>query len=532
MIALRPLAAVATCSLALVAAACGGATTGSAPGAAGTAGKGADAFPASTLFFVDANADLESSAWQKVRTVGARFPGYAQVEAKVTKAVGETGKDGLSFATDIQPWAGDEAAFGVLAVTLAGGKPKPQFVAYLASKDDAKATAAITKDGTAKPAGDYKGYATFADADTVIAIGKNAVLVASDTTSLHASVDAREGDASGRLGGSALYSEALGTLPEDNVLVGYADGPKLAQLAGTAFELASSGTEPMMKLPTAQVDKALSQLEALRAIAFSVGADDNGFRFRASTLLDAAKTKQLETVTSSQLTLLDRAPADALLYAGSPGLGDGIGTTINDLTASNPQVAQGIAGVEAMTGLSVANDIVPLLSGELGLYVSGGAPAKGALLLKPKDAAAGAASLTKITAAVAKQGGEKAPTFAPLPAGEGQIATVDGHDLSWLHDGELIAIGFDTAGVAPAGGLGGSDRFRSARDAAKVPDKVAALLYADVQGLVTLAQRTRGDAVPADAVANIRALGGVLAWSTQDGGIGKSELYVQVPSTG
>src|SRR5215210_9353562 len=173
MIALRPLAAVATCGLALVVAACGGAASNAAPGAAGTAGKGAEAFPASTLFFVDANADLNSSAWQKVRAVGARFPGYAELEAKISKALSQT-NGGFSFAQDIQPWAGDEAAFGVLAVTLAGGKPKPQFVAYLASKDDAQAIAAITSQGETTKTGDYKGYGEYTgkDRDVFAAVGK------------------------------------------------------------------------------------------------------------------------------------------------------------------------------------------------------------------------------------------------------------------------------------------------------------------------------------------------------------------------
>ena len=110
------------------------------------------------------------------------------------------------------------------------------------------------------------------------------------------------------------------------MLVGYADGPKLAQLAGTAFEAAAAAGRPKGLPPPAQVDQALSQLEAIRAIAFSAGADDGGFRLHASTLLDQAKAKHLEAARrrrSSQL--LDRAPADALVFAGTPGLGDALG---------------------------------------------------------------------------------------------------------------------------------------------------------------------------------------------------------------
>ena len=485
-----------------------------------------------TLFFVDANADVESSAWQKVRALGAKFPGYPKIEAEIAKAMAEAGEDGFSFAQDIQPWIGDEAAFGVLSITLSGGKPKPQFVAYLASTDDAKAIAAITKKGETTKSGDYKGYGEFTGKgdDVVTAVGKGAVLIASDTTSLHASIDAREGDDAGRLSGNPLYGEALATLPEDNVLVGYADGAKVAQLAGTAIEAAtaSAGSESTKMVPPAQIDQALSQLEAIRAIAFSAGADDGGFRLRASTLLDEEKAKALGGMEAAELKLLDRAPADALVFAGVPGLGDALDKAITNATAANPEVAQGIAGVEAMTGLSVQNDIVPLLSGEVGGYVSGGAPVKGAVLLLPSDAAAGAASLTKITAAISKAGGPEAPTFAPAPSGEGQVAKVDGHDLSWTRDGDLIALGFDTGGVPPGGGLADSDAFRSVSDAAKLPDKVGALLYADIPGLVNLAQRSGGEQVPADALANIQALGGMLAWSTQDDGVAKGEVYLQV----
>jgi hypothetical protein len=41
-----------------------------------------------------------------------------------------------------------------------------------------------------------------------------------------------------------------------------------------------------------------------------------------STLLDQAKTKALKGVGPSEPRPADRAPADALLYAGTPGFGD------------------------------------------------------------------------------------------------------------------------------------------------------------------------------------------------------------------
>jgi hypothetical protein len=528
MHAIRPLAIAATCAAALLVAACGGATSTSAPGAAGTDGKGADAFPASTILFVDANADVNSSAWQKVLTVAKRFPGFPKVQAQVQQELTTT-EHGGSFAQDVQPWLGDEAAVGLLAITLSGGKPKPQYAVFLASKDDAKATVTISKDAT--KGADYRGYATFtasSDPHQQAAVGKGAVLIADGETSLHAAIDAREGSAADRLSGVDRYGEALKTLPDDNVLVGYVDGPKLAQLAGTAFAAASQQAGRTM-IPPAQVDQALTQLEAIRAIAFSAGADDGGFRLHASTLLDAAKAKDLKLPAAAPLQLLDRAPADALVFAGVPGLGQ-LGEALQNLK-SNPQVGQAVSMAEAATGLSLEQDVLPLLSGEVGAYVAGGAPASGAVLLLPKDANAAAASLPRITAAIGKVGGEDAPTFAPLPSGDGQIADVGGgHQVSWLHDGDLIAIGVDTGGKPPAGGLGATDRFKDVAGAAKLPGDVTGLLYADVPGLVDLAQRTSGKQVPAEALANVRALGGVLAWATGDENVAHADLYVQVPA--
>ena len=131
-------------STVLVAAGCGGADKNSVAGAAGTQGQAAKAFPPGTLLFVDANADLSSGAWQKVRALLAKFPSWAKAEQRLTTAMARV-QDGASFDADVKPWLGDEAAIGVLGITLTGGSPKPQLIGYVASKDDAKAAAALRK---------------------------------------------------------------------------------------------------------------------------------------------------------------------------------------------------------------------------------------------------------------------------------------------------------------------------------------------------------------------------------------------------
>lgn len=527
MTSIRTLAVAGTCALALVVAACGGASTsGGAPGAAGTDGKAADAFPLSTLLFVDASADVNSSAWQKLRTVLGRFPGYAQVEQKLVAEM--SGDDDFQYARDIEPWLGDEVAVGVLAITLAKGEPAPQYVVYAESTDDAKAVAALTRDGTTKTTGEDRGYTLLQTEDgDVAAVGHNAVLLAGDSASLKESIDAREGPESDRLTASETFDETLATLPDDNVVVAYLDGPKLAQLADTA--IAAAGSEATRGLPAGQLDQAMKSLDAIRAVGVSLGADEGGVRVHATTMLDGTKDAAKDRVEPGTIDLVDSAPADAVAFAGTIGAGKAVESTYQQL-AAQPEVAQGIAGIEAMTGLNVEQDLLPLLSGEVGLYVGGGAPPSGALLLQPSDPEAAAASMGKITKAIGQlaQGDEDAPQFAPLPSGQGESAKVDGHTVSWVRADDVIALGFDTGGTPPAGGLGSSDAYTSVRDAAKPPDELSALLYLDVAKIVDLAQRASGEQAPADVQANLKALGGFLAWSTTKGDVAESEAYLQV----
>src|SRR4051794_30311522 len=83
--------------LALVVAACGGSTSSGGVGASGTSGEAAAAFPASSLFYADANIDQGSDAWKQAQTLAARFPGWAKVKAQLLQSL-NSGGDGVTFA--------------------------------------------------------------------------------------------------------------------------------------------------------------------------------------------------------------------------------------------------------------------------------------------------------------------------------------------------------------------------------------------------------------------------------------------------
>ena len=246
MHAIRPLAVAATCAVALVVAACGGATSASAPGAAGTDGKGADAFPASTILFVDANADVNSSAWQKVLTVAQALPGLP--EGAGPGAAGDHDDGSRRLVRPGRPAvAGRRGRVRLLSITLAGGKPKPQYAVFLASKDDVEG-------GRDDREGRHRGRRLQ---------GLRDVHLRTATSTMQSPRSARapcwwrtarppstprstraRATAADRLSGVAATARRSKTLPDDNVLVGYVDGAKVAQLAGTAFAAAGAAGRP------------------------------------------------------------------------------------------------------------------------------------------------------------------------------------------------------------------------------------------------------------------------------------------------
>ena len=82
-----PAALAALALVGLVLAGCGGSDKASAvAGAAGTDGRAAQAFPASTVAFADANIDENSDAWKRLLALGARFPSWPKLVAEFNKS--------------------------------------------------------------------------------------------------------------------------------------------------------------------------------------------------------------------------------------------------------------------------------------------------------------------------------------------------------------------------------------------------------------------------------------------------------------
>jgi hypothetical protein len=360
------------------------------------------------------------------------------------------------------------------------------------------------------------------------AIGKGALLVATDDANLRRAIDTREGD-NPALADSQAYKDALAKLPSSNLAVGYVDGSSVSQLVQLAMSQQSmSGvTGPAAD----QIQKLQDQLKALKGIALSIGAEDKGFRFRSVVLYDkdqASKSGLDLNGHAFSPSLLDRVPGDALAYVGFSDLGPRFKQVLDMQGSSNPQVQQQIQAFETQTGLSLQNDILPLLSGEDGFYVApGGLPVNVGVLLHPSDPTQAAATIKKITALV----GRFSPDthISPVASGEGEQATVQGMTVLWRRDGDVLGLGNNqSVGSTQTSKLSDAAAYTSLRDAAGLPDKVAELIYLNIPGAVNLAGSFGQSSSDPDVNANLQHVGGLLIWATSDDSSVTGEAFLQV----
>ncbi len=226
----RALAALAALVLVgIVLAGCGGSSKASAAaGAAGTDGRGAQAFPASTVAFADANIDQKSDAWKRLLTLGERFPSWPKVVAEFDKAANRATDGGPTLA-QLRSWLGGEVAVGVLDVPADGSDPT--VLAFAEVTDKRGLEDALKQEKTVHAAGAHGGFDLFESNEgrAVVAVSDDAALVANSASAVTAAID-RLASPSDRLSDSADFNDTMATLPNDNIVVGYAPGSTLQKL--------------------------------------------------------------------------------------------------------------------------------------------------------------------------------------------------------------------------------------------------------------------------------------------------------------
>jgi hypothetical protein len=509
--------------VAVVLAGCGSSSKASgSAGAAGTDGRGAQAYPATTVAFADANIDESSDAWKRLLAIGARFPSWPKLVAQFDKTANEATDGGPTLA-QVRSWLGSEVAVGVLDVPADGSDPTVLGFAEVSDKGGLEGALKQQKD--VRAAGTHGGFDLFENADqakddsTLLAVSDDTVLVANSKAAVTAAID-RLASSSDRLSDSADFKDTMATLPSDNIVVGFAPGSTLQKLV--AYSQNRGPEAARGALPKAQLDQISSKLAGIRSFGFALNPTDKGMRMRGTTLLNGKDASLPEPFTPD---LLDRVPANSWFAASFGNLDKTIKQSAQQALATNPDAQKQVSGVETALGIKL-DDLYGLLSGDQAIFAGPGVPLSAGLLLHPADAKTGASTLRSLTKLLSSQGIKFTDTA------DGQQAAIQGFVVHWRAVDDVLGIGSDpSVGDAAKDSIVDSDKFKRvlSEDGVDAGSKTLGLAYIDVPSLVNLAGAfgSFDSASDKETLDNLRHIGGVLFWSGRDGDTVTSDVFVE-----
>jgi Protein of unknown function (DUF3352) len=503
----------------IVLAGCGGSSKASAAaGAAGTDGRAAQAFPASTVAFADANIDGKSDAWKRLLALGERFPSWPKLVAEFDKAANRATDGGPTLA-QVRSWLGSEIAVGVLDIPADGSDPTVLGFAEVTDKSGLEG--ALRQEKTVQAAGAHGGFDLFESSKdrAVLAVSDDTALVANSPGAVTAAIDrlASSGD---RLSDSTDFKDTMATLPSDNIVVAYAPGSTLQTLVTLAQRSGPEATRG--QVPEAQLNQISSELAGIRSLGFALNPTDKGLRLRQTTLLNGQDSGLPAPFTPD---LLNRVPANSWFAASFGNLDTTIKQVADQALATNAAAQKRVAQAEALLGIKL-DDLYGLLSGDQAVFAGPGSPLSAGVILHPKDATAGAATLRALTKLLTAQGIKFTDTA------DGQQATIKGFVVRWRAVDDVLGIGTDEAvGDVAKDSILDSDTFKRvlAEDGVDVGSKTLGMAYVDVPGLVNLAGAfgALGGGNGNEVLDNLRHVGGVLFWTGRDGDTVTSDLFVE-----
>ena len=478
---MRRLWAGAALAAALAATGCGGGAGG------GSVPEGASIAPASAIAFVSVKTDFSSAQWQQVAKLAGRFPGTPQLIAELKKQT-----NGLDFNRDVKPALGPEVDLVWIDARNGGND-----VVGLTKPDTKEKLTALLEKSRTK--GEPKAF--------TVQVG-DWVAIADSQAKLDRFRTASAGD---KLADDKDFKRAFEQLESDSSVRAWISG----ELVQSAIDggLVSGGAPPRLT----------HDIGDLLAFSGSAKAEDNGASIELDGLIDP--TPDPATFSPS---LQDDVPAGALLYVSTTSLDAPLKTILRLVGESRPKFNTQLSQVEGVLGITLEGDIYPLLKGESALAVyPGTAQIPRVLFVQKVDDEQKAASLLRRFSAIAQLSGSIKAETVQLEGESVEKLTFTGTPVT-IYDGVAKGKVFVTnashlaeqAISGPASSLGDDPLFRSTRDAAGMPGKVAAFAFGDLEyGLpyVLGLARQAGNAVPPEAFANTKPLHGAVAYLVKDG---------------
>ena len=402
--------------------------------------------------------------------------------------------EGLDFETDIKPALGSELHLMVLDVPLEQGAELPA-AALLRPDDGAKLVELLelVPDGRAAwrlVDGWYIVAMTQADIDRVVSGAGVSSLADNETFA----------DLFRRITGEAVVR---------------------AYVAGSALSLARAAWAGAAGMSPETVPLIVGGLEGAEydGAAIAVAATAGGVRLEG--VARPAVASQLSTYRAQ---IPRSAPGSVVAFVSLHDLRSGVEPMLEAILQQNPDAEVQIGQFETFLGITLADDVLPLLEGESAIYVRSATPIPEiTVVLSPEDPEAAVGMLSRLMALVAtgmspgaQQGtlelGEISARTLTIGDVVIHLAAVAGRLVLTTSSDGITDFAYGTA-------LADDAAFTAARDAAGMPDETTGFMFVDFTQVWDLAAMLAGgqDAFDADDLAEVRALKDLLLYSTVDG---------------
>jgi Protein of unknown function (DUF3352) len=500
---------------------CGGDDT--SPPAAGAA----RVVPADTLLYVHLSTDPDRGAVQRALDLAARFPSYPRLRDGALQRL-SAASSGVSFQRDVRPWLGDEAA---LALLNTPGQTAGSLV-VLAVSNRNKAEGFLQRVAGAPGRQRYRGT-DISNYGNSAAAFVGGYLVIGQIVGVRLAIDAAAARGPS-LAKSKVFRRASEGMPAGRVADLYASPDGVSRLlASQGGAIGAAG--------------ALLDQPALQGVTIALTPKSGGVQLRVHSVLDPKVVKQTPRSKPFKPSLVDTVPENAMAYLGLTRL-DRAGQRL--LAAG---LAGGGAGRQLTTlldrarrdlsrraGVDLGRDVLPLLQGEVALWLAPAIPAPILTLIASTDDESRTreafARLQQPIARLLVPAGGAAPSWQEQDV-DGvkafQLRLGVGIELDYaVFDGKLV-VSTSLAGVRAVkrrkGSLADNDSFDAALGSRS--KEVTSLVFLDFSQLLALGERTglsdsRSYLAVREDLRKVKAAG---AAATGGDSESTTELFIQIP---
>jgi Protein of unknown function (DUF3352) len=458
-----------------------GSSGGSSGSGSGTIPETANFAPAGSAYFVSLDTDVTSDQWHKASVLLNRFPSSDELVKSFTD---ELGKPGLRWESDLKPALGPE-------VGLAGLGVNGDFVLFTKSPEPDELETILRKPPHPAVTKQLDGW----------------VIAAEKASTLATFEKARK---AGTLGDTSAFKDGISNVQTE--------GLALAYVPGTTIDTGAMKAAQGQPLSSAQITKAFGKVQSLAA---SASAEAEGVRFDVTGTVDNAPSS-----SAFEPTLDEALPAKPILFLDLSGLGNTLRQALDAYQQQDPSFARQRSEVEKALGLTLNDDVFPVLDNEsaVGIYRAPSATSLPVTIdVAVKADEAKATKLMERVGALLELGGSGKASTVDVNGLHATELTLTGQDISVLWaviDGKLL-LSTSRAGMAALHGsshrLAEDSAYTDALGAADVPSKVSLLAYSDLQTAVPFFIQAGGSSVDAETLANLKPLRSVVASATRDG---------------